>query len=74
MPISPRSFNQIRDAGKKYGAARESLGIARAVGEAAPSEANQRVVENAEAAADKALAGFLKALGAAEVLPTAMKP
>ena len=74
MPISPKSFNQIRDAGKKYGAARETLGIARAVGEAAPSEANQRVVENAEAAADKALDGFLKALGAAEVLPTAMKP
>jgi hypothetical protein len=74
MPISPKSFNQIRDAGKKYGAARETLGIARAVGEAAPSEANQTVVESAEAAADKALAGFLKALGAAEVVPTAMKP
>jgi hypothetical protein len=74
MPISPKSFNQIRDAGKSYGAAREALGIARAVVEAAPSEANQRVVDTAEAVADRALAGFLKALGAAEALPTAMKP
>ena len=74
MPISPKSFNQIRDAGKKYGAAREALGMARAMVESAPSEAHQRVVETAEAAADKALGGFLKALGAAEVLPTAMKP
>jgi hypothetical protein len=74
VPISPKSFNQIRDAGKKYGAAREALGMARAVVEAAPSEANQRVVETAEAQADEALAGFLKALGAAEALPTAMNP
>lgn len=74
MPISPRSFNQIRDTGKQYGTAREALGIARAVAEAAPSEAHQRVVETAEAAADQALAGFLKALGAADVLPTPMNP
>jgi hypothetical protein len=74
MPISPESFNQIRDAGEKYGATREAVGIARAVAEAAPSEANQRVVETAQAAADKALGGFLKALGAADVLPTPMKP
>jgi hypothetical protein len=73
MPISPESFNQIRDAGERYGAAREALGIARAVVEAAPSESNQRVVETAEAAADKALGGFLKALGAADVPSAPMK-
>ena len=74
MSISPKSFNRIRDAGKEYGAAREALGIARAVAEAAPSEAHQRVVETAEATADQALNGFLKALGAADALPPPMNP
>lgn len=68
MPISPESFNRIRESGEQYGAAREAVGIARAIAEAAPSEANQTAVAKAEAEADKARSKFLKAVGAAKVL------
>ena len=67
MAISPESFNRIREANAQYGAAREALGIVRAVAESIPAEANVKRVEAAELEAKRALEGFNRALGAADL-------
>ncbi len=72
MPMAPENYNRIRDANAHYGAAREALGIARAVAEANPSEASANEVEAAELQARRALERFYRALGAADIRPTVL--
>jgi hypothetical protein len=73
VPISPESFNRIRDANTRYGAAQETLGVAKAVAESSPTEANLMNVEAAELEANRALRRFDRALGAADLHPTALE-
>jgi hypothetical protein len=74
MPISPESFNRIREANARYGDEREALGLVKAVAEAAPSEANAMKVKQAEEQATRALKEFQRALGAADITPRVLGP
>jgi len=68
--LSPESFNRIREAALAWGDARERVGVLRALAEAAPSPPNKEALRQAETEADRALAGFNAALGAAETGPS----
>jgi len=70
MPIPPENFNRIRDANARYGVARESLGVVRAVAEASPTEANTKMIDVAELEVRRALKEFNRALGAADLRPS----
>jgi hypothetical protein len=72
MPIAPESFNRIREANGRYGAAREALGVVKAVAEANPSEANAALVEAADLEARRALEEFYRVVGAADLQSKAL--